>query len=132
MSSPDTNFLLLAEDEVLIATVMTAELEDGGFEVVCVTSGDAAMKALEANFNRILCVVTDIRMPGGIDGWEVARYARHLVPSMPVVYMSGDQAHQWAELGVPGSIMLTKPFANAQMITAVSQLVNALPPVPET
>ena len=38
--------------------------------------------------------------------------------------MSGDSAADWASAGVPNSIMLTKPFAPAQLVTAVSQLLN--------
>jgi hypothetical protein len=38
--------------------------------------------------------------------------------------MSGDSAEEWASKGVPNSIMLSKPFAPAQLSTAVSQLLN--------
>jgi hypothetical protein len=52
-------------------------------------------------------------------------HAREINPSFPVVYMSGDSAEDWASQGVPNSIMLSKPFAPAQLVTAVSQLLNA-------
>jgi hypothetical protein len=38
--------------------------------------------------------------------------------------MTGDSADEWASKGVPSSILLTKPFAPAQLVTAVSQLLN--------
>jgi hypothetical protein len=38
--------------------------------------------------------------------------------------MSGQHAEDWSSKGVPNSIMLTKPFAPAQLVTAVSQLLN--------
>jgi hypothetical protein len=41
-----------------------------------------------------------------------------------MVYMSGDSAHEWDAQGVPNSIMLTKPFVTAQVITALSNLLN--------
>jgi hypothetical protein len=44
------------------------------------------------------------------------------IPVFPVVYMSGDSAEDW---GSKNSIMLAKPFAPAQLVTAVSQLLNA-------
>jgi CheY-like chemotaxis protein len=45
--------------------------------------------------------------------------------SVPVVYITGATAHEWATQGVPNSMLLTKPFAPAQLVTAVSQLLNA-------
>ena len=50
--------------------------------------------------------------------------ARELAPAMPIVYMSGDSTHEWASQGVPGSVMLAKPFAPAQLVTAVATLVT--------
>ena len=46
--------------------------------------------------------------------------------------MSGAHADEWASKGVPNSIMLAKPFAAAQLVTAVSQLLNAVPPTAPT
>jgi CheY-like chemotaxis protein len=69
-------------------------------------------------------VLTDIRVGQAPDGWQVARRARELVPDMPVVYISGDSAHEWSAKGVPNSIMVTKPFVGAQIITAISTLLN--------
>ncbi|WP_164898016.1 hypothetical protein [Sinorhizobium meliloti] len=43
---------------------------------------------------------------------------------MAVVFISGDSAAEWAINGVPNDIMLEKPFAMAEMITAVDQLLN--------
>ena len=64
-----------------------------------------------------------------MDGWEVAKRAREIDPEFPVVYMSGAHAEDWASKGVPNSIMLAKPFAPAQLVTAVSQLLNAGTPL---
>ena len=47
-------------------------------------------------------MLTDIRLGAGPDGWSVANRARELNPDMPLVYMSGDSAHQWTEHGVSG------------------------------
>ena len=63
-----------------------------------------------------------------MDGWEVAKEARKIDAGLPVIYMTGAAADQWAPHGVPNSILLTKPFAPAQLVTAVSSLLNAAPP----
>jgi len=70
-------------------------------------------------------LVTDIGLRGKINGWEVAEQARQIDPEFPIVYMSGAHAEDWPSKGVPSSIMLAKPFAPAQLVTAVSQLLNA-------
>jgi hypothetical protein len=50
--------------------------------------------------------------------------ARAIDPEFPVVYISGASAADWPSKGVPNSIMLPKPFAPAQLVTAVSNLLN--------
>jgi CheY-like chemotaxis protein len=65
---------------------------------------------------------------GKLDGWEVAQHAREIEPDFPVVYMSGAAAADWTSIGVPNSIMLAKPFAPAQLLAAVSNLLNSATP----
>jgi CheY-like chemotaxis protein len=70
-------------------------------------------------------VVTDINLGGNLKGWDVARAARKNDPAMSVVYMTGTQGDDWASQGVPNSVLLTKPFAPAQLLTALANLLNA-------
>lgn len=72
--------------------------------------------------------MTDINLKGTMDGWEVGKQAREIDPEFPIVYMTGAAADKWASNGVPNSILLTKPFAPAQLVTAVSQLLNSSSP----
>jgi len=44
---------------------------------------------------------------------------------IPIVYMSGASGHEWTSHGVPNSVLIAKPFAIGQIVTAVSQLLNA-------
>jgi DNA-binding response OmpR family regulator len=73
-------------------------------------------------------LVTDVGLKGRLSGWEVAAKIRETDPGFPVIYMSGAHADEWASRGVPNSIMLAKPFAPAQIVTAVAQLLNSAPP----
>ena len=116
--------LLLVEDEALIRMMLEDELADAGFAPVAAADGRRALAELEANPNRFRGVVTDIRLGRGPNGWEIARRARELVPDMPVVYVSGDSAYEWTARGVPNSVMVAKPFNPAQVITAVSALLD--------
>jgi DNA-binding response OmpR family regulator len=59
-----------------------------------------------------------------MNGWEVAKQAREIDPEFPIVYMTGGHADEWGARGVPNSVLLIKPFAPGQLVTAVSTLLN--------
>lgn len=117
--------LLLVEDEALIAHALEDALLEAGFEIRTVHDGASALQAVEDNPDQFSALLTDIRLPkNGPDGFDLAHRARELSPTIGVVYMSGDSAIDWASKGVPKSIMLQKPFAIAQLVTAVATLLN--------
>lgn len=93
-----------------------------------VASGEEALTLLNGNKDKYRALVTDISLDGKIEGWEVARHAREIDPEYPVIYTSGASAEDWASKGVPNSVMLAKPFAPAQLVTAISNLLNAATP----
>jgi CheY-like chemotaxis protein len=118
-------FVILVEDDALVLMTTEDIISEAGFKVETATSAEEAIRKLEADTSKFCAVVTDIRLGRGLTGWDVARRARELKPSMPIVYASGDSAMEWAAQGVPGSIMLQKPYADAQLTTALANLVNA-------
>jgi len=125
--------ILVVEDDALVQSVVEENLIEGGFEIEIASSGENAVELLDASEGKYRALVTDINLqPGKIDGWDVARYAREIDPNFPIVYMSGKDADDWPSKGVPNSIMLAKPFAPAQLVTAISQLLNAIPPIATT
>lgn len=117
--------ILVVEDEPLIQSFVEEALGDGGFEPDVTSLGEEAVTLLKGHKGKYRALVTDINLQGKMDGWEVAQYAREIDPAFPVVYMSGAAAADWASKGVPNSIMLSKPFAPAQLLTAVSNLLNS-------
>ncbi|MCA1495088.1 response regulator [Ensifer sp. NBAIM29] len=117
--------ILLADDEAVLLLDFEDALTQAGFNVVTVASGRKAVERLNAADPAIDGLVTDIHFHEPPDGWDVARVAREIDPDMPVVYVSGDGGPDWASKGVPNSIMLEKPFAIAQLVTAIAQLLNA-------
>jgi DNA-binding response OmpR family regulator len=116
--------LILVEDDVSLQNLMEMALSEEGFEVVLASNGTKAIAELDANGARFKGLVTDIRLGAGPNGWDVGHRAREVVSGLPVVYMSGDSAHEWSANGVPESIMLQKPFVPAQLITAITTLLN--------
>lgn len=121
--------VLVVEDEATIHGLIRDALEEAGFSVTTVLTARQAIDTLEAPDAAFAALVTDIGLErGGATGWDVARRARELEPSLPVVYMTGDSAADWPSNGVPGSVLITKPFAPAQAVTAVTTLLNACNP----
>jgi CheY-like chemotaxis protein len=120
--------ILIAEDDALVQSIVEDALTEGGFETAIAQSGEEAVTLLRGKVANYRALVTDINLTGSMSGWEVAKQAREIDPTFPVVYMTGAAANDWASHGVPNSILLEKPFAPAQLVTALSQLLNAMPP----
>ncbi|TPJ49591.1 response regulator [Mesorhizobium sp. B2-6-4] len=117
--------VLVAEDESIILLDVEHSLVEAGFEVMAVYSGNDAIAAFDRDPQHIAALLTDIRLRDGPTGWELARHMRSINPTLPVIYMSGDGAEDWSSLGVPNSLMITKPFVMAQIITGLANLLNA-------
>ena len=116
--------VLIVEDDALIQLEVEAALHDGGYSTDTESSGEAAIRQLETNMD-IRALITDINLVGERTGWDVARRAREIFSDIPVVYVTSASAEDWTSLGVPKSILIQKPFAPAQITTAISQLLNA-------
>ena len=121
----ELQIILVVEDDQLVQSLIEEALNEGGFGVAIVGSGEEAVTSLAEKPAPYRALVTDIHLSGKIDGWEVARTAREIDAEFPIVYMTGAAGDEWASKGVPNSILLSKPFAPAQLITAISQLLNA-------
>jgi CheY-like chemotaxis protein len=120
----DLLVVLVVEDDARVQTIVEEALTEGGFEPAIAASGEEAVTLLKGIKGKYRALVTDIQLRGVMDGWEVARRAREIDPEFPIVYMTGGNAAEWPSHGVPNSILLTKP-SPAQLVTAVSQLLNA-------
>ena len=111
--------ILVVEDEPLILLDVETALQESGFEVVTALNAAKAVAAFDAKPDKFKGLITDIRLGAGQSGWEVARHLRQANSTLPVIYVSGDSAVHWGAEGVPGSVMITKPFALPQIITCL-------------
>jgi len=117
--------VFVVEDEVLIQDLLEHALVKNGFAVEQAATGEEAIEMLQVPEAAYRALVTDIGLsPGTLTGWDVAKRGREINPDLPVVYMTGNESHDWASQGVPNSILIIKPFAPAQIVTAVAQLLN--------
>lgn len=120
----DIPLLLLVEDEPSITELLKDALEEGGFEVRTAITGDQAMALLDECAGKLSGLITDVDLKTEITGWDIARHARESRPDLPIVYTSGGFAADWPINGVPNSLLVPKPFAPAQVITAISTLIT--------
>jgi DNA-binding response OmpR family regulator len=116
--------ILVVEDDQLIQGMVSEALLQGGFEAAVASTGEEAITLLQDEKSQYRALVTDVNLIGGINGWQVGHSAREMNPEIHVIYMTGAAADQWSANGVPNSILVNKPFAPAQIVTAVAQLLN--------
>jgi DNA-binding response OmpR family regulator len=120
----DDQSVLFVEDKDLIRELNAGELEEAGYGVVVVESGDEALAALDCNADPFCVLVTDVNLGKGADGWEVGQRARELDGDIPVIYMSGGASHEWKSKGVSNSVLLGKPFTPSQLVNAIGRLLK--------
>jgi DNA-binding response OmpR family regulator len=111
-------------DEGPIRSFIEDALSDGGFEACSVDSGEVALSTFLDGRKRCRALLTDVNLGDGFSGWELARQIREITPGLPVVYMTGASAADWKSQGVADSVLIEKPFVPAQLVTAVSQLLD--------
>ena len=121
--------ILVVEDEPLVRLVIVEALEDGGYSVLEAAEGHAALITIE-RVDELRGLVTDIRMGATPSGWEVAQQAREKFPALAVVYVTGDSIAEWPSNGVPQSAVLQKPFASAELVAALANLLVAQQSMP--
>jgi CheY-like chemotaxis protein len=112
--------VLLVEDESLIAGLITEALADHGYNCLEARDAHEAMAIAESGA-RIDLVVTDIGLPGGIDGLTLAAHLRSRLPGLKVLFASG---HADADaVHAQGAPMLQKPFDMHRLIVEVRQIL---------
>lgn len=116
--------VLIVDDEALVADLVEAGLREAGFETVVALSGEEAFVFLQEHAATVRGLVTDVNLGKGMSGFDLGRRARELLPELPVLYMTGDSVHKWSSQGVPNSVVIPKPFVAAQIVTALSSLLN--------
>src|SRR5213082_1720816 len=81
--------ILVAEDDTLTRLMLVEELEHEGFEVREAVNGDQAADLVKEAGIEFDLLLTDIQMPGQLDGMQVAQLMHEYHPAAPVIYMTG-------------------------------------------
>jgi len=115
--------ILVIEDEPSVVAFLRAALERRGYSVVNASSGEEGLKRLSDG--RYAGVISDIRMPGAVNGAEVHEWIQKNRPELKarVILISGDTANSdtQAFLAKSGTPCIEKPFRVQQLISAVEK-----------
>lgn len=120
---PESPLVLIVEDEFFLQADLEAVLTDGGFASESIATGEEAVAQFMDGKRFFSALVTDVNLGKGIDGWEVARRLRQREPALPVIYVTASTAQEWALKGVPGSVLVSKPFSRTRLLAELSKLV---------
>lgn len=112
--------VLIVEDEILIRMLLSEALRHEGYAVIEAANADEALLVLHASPNPDV-LVTDVRMPGTVDGFQLAAYVRRTRPELKVIITSG---HAGAD-GARGlaDVFLPKPYELGAIVGSIRTLI---------
>lgn len=117
-----TASILVLEDEDLIRDLLTTVLEDAGFKVTAFQTADQGCDFLETHPGEVNMVVSDIRMPGKMDGYDLSMLAAERWPALPILLTSGFSGRDLV-LG-PNVEFLPKPWTSERLLTKVNKSLH--------
>ncbi len=121
-----TETILLVEDETRVRKLASTVLERAGYVVFQVADGETALSMWPELNTAVGLLISDLVLPGGVSGPDLARRLTTSVPSLKVLFMSGysaDLAGKQLELGI-GEGFLPKPFTPDQLLEAVRRCLD--------
>lgn len=121
MDHPD---ILLVDDEEDVLELTGDILRDAGYRSQPAISGDVALIMLQQGL-RFRLLITDIILPGVLDGFALARQAREFCPGIPIIYSTGYwSAAQVRARGAPHGETLVKPWRAEDLLAVVAALLR--------
>lgn len=122
-SSPSTAksaaYILIVEDELLVRMMVSDALRDAGFNVIEAFNADEAINILQSGIT-INLMLSDVRMPGSMDGLGLLEYSKATFPTLPVIMTSAHLLPTDA-LAKGAAHFLGKPYSFDHAITLIEQ-----------
>jgi CheY-like chemotaxis protein len=121
--------ILVVEDEPHVRRAVRFLLEQQGYRVVEADNGPAALRAWDAATGEIHLLLTDLMMPGGIDGRELAKRLESLRPSLRVIIATGDGSDLLEQDLGENRLLLHKPIDATVLLRAVRECLDGNAPI---
>ncbi len=126
---PEPHLALIVEDDPDVRALAGALLEETSLEVVEVESAEAALDCLQEPGGEMAMLFADVRLPGEMDGVQLARAACKLWPTVRVVLTSGDPSAQTDDLPECVTFM-PKPWRGLDVLVQAEKAIHdPQPPV---
>lgn len=122
-AAPPNAAILVVEDDAILRLCAAAFLEDVGYGVFEACCADEALEILHA-YSGIIAILTDIEMPGSIDGIALAHRVYASWPDVGVIVTSG-HVQPSADALPLGALFIGKPYSNAEVIGCIQTLTLA-------
>ena len=118
--------VLIVDDEPTVLMLLTDILEDLGYTAIEAADSAAGLKILQSDI-RIDLLITDVGLPGGMNGRQMADAGRVSRPDLKVLFITGYAENAVLANGhlMPGMAVLTKPFAMDTMAARIRSLIEA-------
>lgn len=111
--------VLVVEDDHSICELIADLLQSLDLDTACARTDRAAYDILPT-LPAFSAVLVDVNLGTGTTGFDVARFARQVIPDVAVIYVSGQASHQsFKAFGVPDSDFVAKPFTAEELLRAV-------------
>jgi CheY-like chemotaxis protein len=114
--------ILVVEDEPLLRMDIADLLNQHNFNVLEAGNADEAILILEQNLN-IRLIITDIDMPGSMDGLKLAAAVRDRWPPVKIIVVSGHRVVEITDLP-DGSMFFSKPYASDLILSSMRKLLS--------
>jgi CheY-like chemotaxis protein len=114
--------VLVVEDEPIIRLGMVSSIEDAGYVVIEAANADEAISRL-AQDSEVGVVVTDVDMPGSMDGIRLAHYVRNRWPPIQLLVISGKVGVLPGELP-DGARFMSKPYQEPALLHTIETLAG--------
>ena len=117
--------VLVVEDDVLVRMVTVEAIEEAGFRVIAAEDGVEALSVLEREGGTLDAVVTDVAMPGGVSGIDVARVVKRDWSHLSLILTTGYTADTVPRDDMPDRYALVpKPFATEDLVRRLVELLD--------
>jgi CheY-like chemotaxis protein len=117
--------VLVIDDEPTVRMLIVDILQEAGYSALEAEDGPSGLKILQSS-GPIALLITDVGLPGGLNGRQVADAARDIHPAIKVLFITGFAENAAISNGhlEPGMAIVTKPFVMTELANKITEMIE--------